>query len=378
MEKAFPRGSESVVTVPDPGRPLSKPATIIVEPPVPSPAHNAQAVADSAAHAIDFFSQRLGPFPYSSLKLTQMPGHASQGWPGLVYLSSFAFLNREEEAGLHLDPMTGPLTRLMLAHEIAHQWWSDLVGWKTYRDQWIVEALANYCALMIAEKDNPEEFRKIMDAYRTDLLAKNKHDESLRDAGPVTLGLRLNSSHFPGGYEAISYGRGTWLFHMLRHMLLDSEKTVPSNPSHPGSDEPFIQVLHQVRDRYAGKDISTQELLSVFEESLPPSLWYEKRRSLDWFLEGWIQGVALPRFGLQGVKYIAGAHGTVITGVITQKDGPSDLVTPVPVYSVSAGKTTYLGRVFVDTAETPFRLNSPAGTKKIVLDPNQTLLTGNK
>ena len=60
-----------------------------------------------------------------------------------------------------------------------------------------------------------------MEKYRQDLVEKNKDGNSPEDAGPVTLGGRLLSSHFPEAYEAISYGRGTWLFHMLRSMLQD-------------------------------------------------------------------------------------------------------------------------------------------------------------
>jgi len=380
VERTFPRGSESVVTVPEAGSRLSKPNQIVVEPPVPAPARHAQTVAESAARAVEFFSQRFGPYPYSSLKLTQMPGHLSQGWPGLVYLSSFAYLSTEEEEGLHLNPMQETLRQLMLAHETAHQWWGDLVGWRTYHDQWIAEALANYCALMLLETEKPEEFRKVMEQYRTDLLAKNKHDEMSRDAGPVTLGLRLNSSHFPDGYEAISYGRGTWLLHMLRTMLLDAEakQTRATRSAQPVRDEPFVRVLRAVRERYAGKAIDTQELLTAFEQELPPSLWYEGRRSLAWFLEGWVQGVALPHFSLRSVKYIPKAGGTTVSGVIEQKGGPEDLVTPVPVYAVAGGKSLLLGRVFADAPETPFRLAAPADTKKIVLDPNQTLLTSPK
>ena len=380
VERTFPRGSESVVTVPEAGSRLSKPNQIIVEPPVPAPARHAQTVAESAARAVEFFSQRFGPYPYSSLKLTQMPGHLSQGWPGLVYLSSFAYLSTEEEEGLHLNPMQETLRQLMLAHETAHQWWGDLVGWRTYHDQWITEALANYCALMLLETEKPEEFRKVMEQYRTDLLARNKHDEMSRDAGPVTLGLRLNSSHFPDGYEAISYGRGTWLLHMLRTMLLDAEakQTRATRSAQPVRDEPFVRVLRAVRERYAGKALDTQELLTAFEQELPPSLWYEGRRSLDWFLEGWVRGVALPHFSLRSVKYIPKSGGTTVSGVIEQKGGPEDLVTPVPVYAVAGGKSFLLGRVFADTPETPFRLVAPADTKKIVLDPNQTLLTSPK
>ena len=380
VERTFPHGSESVVMIPEAGSPLSKPNQIIVEPPAPAPARHAQTVAESAARAVEFFSQRFGPYPYSSLKLTQMPGHLSQGWPGLVYLSSFAYLSSEEEEGLRLNPMQGTLRRLMLAHETAHQWWGDLVGWRTYHDQWIAEALANYCALMLLETEKPEDFRKVMEQYRTNLLVKNKNDEESRDAGPVTLGLRLNSSHFPNGYEAISYGRGTWLLHMLRTMFLDAEakQTRATKSAQTARDEPFVRVLRGVRDRYAGKEIDTQELLAAFEQELPPSLWYEGRKSLDWFLEGWVQGVALPHFSLRSVKYIPQSGGTAVSGVIEQKGGPQDLVTPVPVYAVAGGKSILLGRVFADTPETPFRLTAPPDTKKIVLDPNQTLLTSPK
>ena len=65
-----------------------------------------------------------------------------------------------------------------------------------------------------------------------------------------------------------------------------------------------------------------------------------------------------------------------MTGTLRQKGAPSDLVTPVPIYASVGGKTTVLlGRVFADGAETNFRLNAPSGTRRIVLDPYQTLLT---
>ena len=47
----------------------------------------------------------------------------------------------------------------------------------------------------------------------------------------------------------------------------------------------------------------------------------------------------------------------------------------VPVYAISAGRTVLLGRVFADGPETSFRLSAPLGTRKIVLDPNQTVLS---
>lgn len=377
VERSFPQARSEVVDPRPPGFPRAlSPPPMVITPAPPSPARNVQAVADSAANAIDSFSQWFGPYPYDSLSLTQMPGDLSQGWPGLVFLSSYAFLSPREQSDLHLNPVAALLSSQVLAHETAHQWWGDLILWKSYRDQWIVEGLANYSALMVLEQRNPAQFRQIMDVYRNDLLAKNKDGEAMSAAGPVTLGQRLVSSHFPGGYEAISYERGTWLFHMLRCMLRDAAASSRSRNGRPDPEEPFFRALRRLRERYAGKSVSTSELVQVFEEELPRPLWYEKRRSLDWFLEGWINGTTMPRLEAHDVKIVAREKGTLATGTIVQKDVPNDLVTAVPVYAeTSPNSQVLLGVVLADGPETPFRLNAPASARKILLDPKQTVLT---
>jgi hypothetical protein len=349
-------------------------------PAAPSPARNATAVAEATARAIRYYAERFGPFPYSQLALTQLPGRESQGWPGLIFLSSYAFLNREERADIHMNALGALIDQLVPAHETAHQWWGDLITWSTYRDQWLSEGLANYCALMMLQEKDPAGFREIMEKYRKDLADKNKDGSSSKDAGPVTLGTRLLSSHFPEGYEAINYGRGTWLFHMLRSMLQDAAaESAKKDPSRRNAEEPFVRSLRKVRERYSGKSISTRELLDVFAEDLPPSLRYEGKASLDWFLEGWVNGTSLPRLELQGVKFAPKANAIIVTGMIRQKDTSPDLVTSVPIYAAVSGKSpTLLGRVFADGEETSFHFSAPSGTHKLLLDPNLTILTAPK
>jgi len=353
----------------------------VVLPSRPSPAQNEVSVGEAAARAIRYYAQRFGPYPYSRLALTQMPGRDSQGWPGLVFLSSYAFLNQQDRQQLHFEPSRSLQQEYIPAHETAHQWWGDLVGWRSYRDQWLSEGLANYCALMMLQEKNPEGFRQIMENYRRDLVAKNKNDMAPKDAGPVTLGGRLLSSRFPEGYEAISYGRGTWLFHMLRTMLKDA--ALPPGASRSGNgprgDEPFVRALRHVRQKYEGKFVSTRELLDAFAEDLPPALRYEGKNSLDWFLEGWVNGTSLPRLELKGVRFTPIGAGLEVSATILQKDAPQDLVTSVPVYGVIAGKPpVLLGRVFADGEESSFHLPAPAGTHKILLDPEATILTSPK
>jgi hypothetical protein len=351
-----------------------------VAPLAPSPARNATAVAEVTARAIRYYADRFGPFPYGQLALTQLPGRESQGYPGLIFLSSYAFLTPEERQEFHFSPLHILLEQLVPAHEAAHQWWGDLIIWATYRDQWFSEGLANYSALMILQEKNLAGFRLVMEKYRRDLADRNKDGNFPKDAGPVTLGNRLLSSHFPEGYTAISYGRGTWLFHMLRSMLEDAaELDARKDPSRKNSEEPFARSLRKLRQRYAGKAISTRELLDVFAEDLPPSLRYEGKASLDWFLDGWVNGTSLPKLELQGVKFTEKANATVVTGIIRQKEAPEDLVTSVPIYAMASGKAPVLvGRIFADGAETSFHLSAPVGTHKLLLDPNDTILTGPK
>ncbi|HZC24436.1 MAG TPA: hypothetical protein VE866_13935, partial [Candidatus Binatia bacterium] len=188
---------------------------------------------------------------------------------------------------------------------------------------------------------------------------------------------RLLSSKFPQGYEAISYGRATWLFHMLRTMMKDAATSGSRNTT--GTDEPFLTALRKVRERYEGKAISTRQLLAVFAEDLPPSLRYEGKNSLDWFMDGWINGTSLPKLEVKAVKFLPKGASVTVSGTILQKEAPQDLVTSVPVYGVTTGRQpVLLGRVFADGEESSFRLTAPAGTHKILLDPYETILSSPK
>jgi aminopeptidase N len=253
------------------------------------------------------------------------------------------------------------------------------VLWKSYRDQWLSEGLANYASLLVVEQRDPAAFREVLEKYRRDLASKNKDGEWLRDAGPVTLGPRLISSHFPGGYEEISYKRGTWLFHMLRSMMRDSGEAAHPRREATNPDEPFFRALRKARERYAGRSMSTRELMQVFEEELPRPLWYDNRHKLDWFVDGWVNGTAMPELSTREI-HIAHTDGvTTVSGFIVQKDAPNDLVTAVPVYAETSSKSlVFLGEVLADGPDTAFHLSTPVNVHKVVIDPKQTILTAPK
>ena len=352
---------------------------IISVPPTPSPAVNTQAVGAASAKAIEFYQRYFGPYPYDELDITQMPGAVSQGWPGLIFLSTYSFLTSQEKTKLQPDPVRRVLSDQVIAHETAHQWWGDLVTWSGYRDQWMMEALANYSSMMLLESQDPVKFRRVMASYRDELLAKGPKGTPLMDAGPVTLGFRLSSSQFPGAYQPICYGRGTWMLHMLRTMMRDAQSKGASGAIRSGKmeDEPFLRALRKFRKAYEDKAASTTDLIHVLESELPPSLWYEGQKSLGWFYEGWINGEAIPSFDLRNVKFSEKekSKSTIVTGTLIQEQAPDTLVTAVPIYASIGGKNIFLKRIFAEGEETQFRISAPAGTRKLVIDPEQTLLS---
>ncbi|MBZ5524836.1 MAG: hypothetical protein LAP21_21575 [Acidobacteriia bacterium] len=334
----------------------------------PEPARHVQKISEQAVSTVKFLSGELGAFPYSHLEITQLPALLSQAWPGLIYLSSTAYLTVEERRALRInDPFAEMLLdELMLAHETAHQWWGDAVDWESYRDEWIVEALANYSALLMLEKEDPEKMTLALDHYRKAMLQPTPNG-TMTEAGPVTLGTRLTSSKFPGAYEPVLYGRGTWLIHMLRHMLRQA--------SGSSDDVLFFKALNSLLAKSPNGKVSTRDLQRAFEQVMPPSLVYEGHKSLDWFFDGWVNGASVPEFSLENVKITAAGARMKVRGSIRERFADKDLVTAVPLYAQDKdGQLKFLSLVFADEAQTDFEIQAPAGTKAIALDPENTLL----
>ena len=342
-----------------------------VQVPLPRPKPAGEVAASSAAATIEYLSPRIGAYPYNALSLTQLPGTVSQGWPSLVFLSSYAFVPQNERGGSRSEFDRVLFDRLMVPHETAHQWWGDSVYWTTYHDRWISEALANYSAMLSFEADYPKDFRTILDYYRLHLAEKGPEGKLNREAGPVTLGNRLNSSIFPGGFDLIAYGRGTWLIHMLREFLRDG-----THASGENADDLFFSVLRNLQHDYSCKQMSTRDMQRAFERALPKSLYHEGKPSLNWFFNGWVNGTAMPKYQLSDVRFER--KGTIVraSGKLLQKDAPEDLVTAVPIYAETVrGDWRFLARVFADGEETAIALNVPSGTRRLVVDPYGTILT---
>ncbi len=336
----------------------------------PSPAALLKQLGQEIAEAERFFERFNGPFPYDHLAVSQIPGTFGQGWPGLLYLSTLSFLspNAQQRAGLSTRAQEH-FTEIVPYHEVAHQWWGNLVGWANYRDQWIHEGLANYLALLYAEtKRAPDRaLTTWLTRYRDALSAKEAgKDESAEDAGPLVLGYRLRSSKTPNAFEQVVYGKGTWVFHMLRMMLLD--------PAARNPDARFAQLLRELVESHRYRTLTTEDLQRAVEKAMTPAMALEGDRSMDWFFDQWVRSSGIPHYSVE-FTVRPKASGFLVRGTLKQSGVPENFIAAVPLYGVRAGgKPVPLGTVVTSGAETPFQIVSHVRPKRLLIDPQLTLL----
>jgi hypothetical protein len=344
----------------------------IDEIPTPSPAEALRGLGKEIDSCIRFYEDFNGPFPFRALSVSQIPGNFGQGWPGLLYLSTYSYLSPEaqHEAGLSVSTQEH-FTELVPFHEVAHQWWGNLVGWSDYRDQWIDEALASYLALMFAAHrkggGQEHELRVWLERFRKSLLTKPETGgEDAAESGALTLGSRLNSSKAPRDYEVMIYSKGSWVMHMLREML--------RQPAAKNPDARFTQLLQTLAAKYAYRALSTEDLQKEVEAVMTPAMDLEGGRSMEWFFDEWIRGTGIPRYRVEFTTH-ATDKGFVVRGTLWQEGVPRSFIAPVPLYAAAAaGRNVFLGTVTAEGAKTAFHFTTPAAPRKILVDPEMTLL----
>jgi Peptidase family M1 domain len=340
------------------------------EPPAPSPTSALKQLGANVQDSIHFFENVNGAFPFDHLSVAQIPGSFGQGWPGLVYLSTLAFLPPEtqERAGLN-EWAQSEARDLMPYHEVAHQWWGNVTGAASYRDVWMEEAMANYLALWYADSKKIGQHRLTnwLERYRADLSAKIPGSEhSVEEVGPLVLGPRLGSLKVPGAYNTLIYGKGTWVMHMLREMLRD--------PNSKDPDARFRELLRAVLTEHQFRPLSTAEFQHAVEQHMTPAMDLEGTHRMDWFFDQWVRGTDLPRYT---VKFEVRPHGNefTVSGKLEQAGTEEAFTAPVPLYALRiGGKPERLGVVVTTGAETRFHFESRTRPARIVIDPNLTLL----
>jgi aminopeptidase N len=273
-----------------------------------------RAVAGDVAASLDFFSGIFGPPAMKTVTVAPIPGGFGQGFPGLVYLSTFAYIDPAARPAALRDAREQVFySDLMVPHEVAHQWWGSVISTAHSEDGWLLEALANYSSLLwLEKKKGVKEMENVLDGYRAELLQKDTEGKTYESAGPIVWGDRLNGWPNSRAWRSITYGKGTWIMHMLRRRM---------------GDDAFFKLLAEFRRRYEFKLVTTADFQALARELRPRGM---REDAIDNFFDNWVYATGIPSLKL---RYIVSgvAPAVKLSGSIDQSGAGDDFSMDAPV-----------------------------------------------
>ncbi len=327
-----------------PGRQPSQVMTVTPAPPNPQ-ARMKELAAETAA-AMEWMAAQFGPPALPVVRVSPIPGNFGQGFPGLVYLSTIAYLpEKDRPAVVQTSKLNVFYSEILLAHEAAHQWWGNLVTSADYRDEWLQEALANYTALMLVERRRgARALEGILEEYRAELLREmGEPKQRVESAGPITWGARLRGADGVDAWRVITYCKGSWILHMLRRRL---------------GDTAFLAMLAELRKRHEYKTVTTEEFRALAAKYPAKD---DPDRTLEGFFDTWVYGTGVPVLETS-VRTRGKAPAVEVVVSVKQSGVAEDFVAEIPVAVTPAkgGKPLVRWiRTGDEQAAASFRLNAP-------------------
>lgn len=211
----------------------------------------------SVPRMIPFFEARFGPYPFEKY------GHMlTREWIGGMEDQTLTVLGRAEA-------LSGD--EALLAHELAHQWFGNLVSPLQWRDLWLNEGWASWAELLWFEHSDPAAVAPLREGWRksTFRLAMRAHPHTLAAPDPENL--------FDG---ALVYDKGAMVIDLLdgylgRERLLAAARSyLAEHATGNASTESFRQAM----EKATGEDLRPFFDAWVAANTLPEIAWQHLRQ----------------------------------------------------------------------------------------------------
>ena len=202
---------------------------------------------DVAKHALSYFAKWFAiPYALPKCDMVALPDFASgamENW-GLITYRETALLVDEKNSSASSRQRVAEV----IDHELAHQWFGNLVTMEWWTDLWLNEGFASYMGPKAVDDRFPEW--KLWDQYVATEFMSALHDDSLRNSHPIEIPVK-NPQEIREIFDHITYNKGSAVNRMLEHYL---------------GEEKFRAGLRKYLKRYEYNNAKTVDLWKALEE----------------------------------------------------------------------------------------------------------------
>jgi len=297
---------------------------------------------DKTPKMVKYFSEQLGygyPWPkYAQICVDEYM------WGGMEHTSATTLnLNTLHDERAHADELAG--CDGLVSHELAHQWFGDLVTCKDWGELWLNESFATYFATLWTEHDRGWDEavwdrRGDAESYFSEDSRYRRPIVSYRYDSPIAM------------FDSHTYPKGGRVLHMLRFEL---------------GDERFWKSLRKYLEVNQFRTVETADLRRAIEDATG--------QGMNWFFDQWLDHGGHPEFNVSWT-YDDETKKVAVNVKQTQK---VDQLTPVfrthaEIELGTPSTETKLEKVFITKADETFHFPLDQRPTRVVFDPRDWLL----
>lgn len=295
------------------------------------PEDSTKAVEDFSItpEAIAGFEDMFGKYPFMAEKY----GMAEFSYTGAMEHQTCTSLGDRLITGQHTYDW-------IITHELAHQWWGDLITCSDFHHIWLNEGFASYSEALIIEKQGGEaafaDFMRTRFGLQDTWAADPVYRYSINGPGEI--------------FHSTVYKKGAWVLHMLRYVL---------------GDDVFFKILQEygANPAFAYRTADTEDFQGVCESV--------SGRNLTWFFQQWIYEPGYP------VYLVSFTQADTILTVTVEQTSSEGIFFKMPLqFDVEFPDTVIRFSGWNVNAVQDFTFSVPAGkpASRITLDPENRIL----
>ena len=228
------------------------------------------------------------------------------------------------------------------AHELAHQWWGNLVTCADWHHIWLNEGFASYS-------------EALWEQYKPGSSGEPELHAHMQWRRPNDVGVtvyRPDDSNVSSIFRTDAvYRKGSWVLHMLRHVI---------------GDLAFFQSLHEYRERHAHGAVVTEDFQAAVEAVVG--------RDMTWFFQQWVYDPGAPEYHFAW-QHVQVGESDYLEIYLQQAQSSDYPVFSMPIdLAVTVGSDELIRTIWNDEQAEHLLVQLPGPPQDVQLDPDEWIL----